>query len=157
MAQRHPFPCLLLASTGCPLLLFSFMKVELFVNLPGLFCTTEMLAHSLPWRWSPEQCQWWWQWRGNEGKSHPNLEVLLSLAEIQIQRYRVQVYRVIDMEVGKALSWGHNPQLLELIHITSSQQLRQRGAVGGRPTGAKRESRTTERHFVTQNKKAVPQ
>lgn len=37
-------------------------------------------------RWSPEQRQWWWRWpwRGNEGKSYPNLEVLLSPAEIQM-------------------------------------------------------------------------
>lgn len=28
------------------------MKVESFVNLPG-FCTTEVLAHSLPWEMEP--------------------------------------------------------------------------------------------------------
>lgn len=66
------------------------------------------------------------------------------------------MYTVRDKEAGKALSWGHNPQLLELIHITSAQQLRQRGAIGGRPMGGKRKSRTTERHFVTQNKEVIP-
>jgi len=86
----------------------------------------------------PEQHQWSWQWRGSECESHPNPEVLLSPDEIQIQRYRVQVYTVIGMETGKALSWGYNPQQLELIPITSAQKLRQRRAVGGRYTEGRR-------------------
>lgn len=96
---------------------------------------------------------------GEAMKASPtqNLEDLLSPAEIQMQRYRVQVYTVIDTDAGKALSWEYNPQLLELIHITSAQQRRQRGAVGGRHMGVKRGSRTTERRFVTQNKAAIPQ
>lgn len=47
---------------------------------------------------------------------------------IAIQSKSIYSYR---RESGGGAKLRHNPQLLELIHVISAQQLRQRGAVGG--------------------------